>query len=631
MMITKRQFSVTIVIFVTLLLLFMGFQLGRQTMSTPELNKHIVGTAVSGKSSAFIPDFITLNESGMPEGLSRQDEWILYCGKENSEYAATVKEWSFYTRIPAAFSKELPAASSETLPDLLMIEPDFVPGQTERIAKLMDKGVDVIFLALPQFSYIQSDSSLRDLLGIHKVIQEEIKLKGIHLFKGFLLGGERIFEEDTNEDAEANQKKLQDLDLNVPWYSVRICTKTYMRGTLSDEDMSIADEKKYKNEDMPAIVWRNHYRNAEAYAVNGEYLKNRRAGMGMLQAMMYERKDFSVYPVINAQVFSVDCLPILTNENQTEVEKVYGRTVTKVQTDIILPMFITLSAKYEKKPSCFLSVKCNRDDPAQPQPDILKPYLSMIDEMDGELSLSANYRGTVSKNEELRSDLDYLTSEAPEYRITAVMSSSDKLSLLPDVLKTAGAQDIRTISTTDYNGSLPVVSYLNDTVTCQQTTSDLMRHTFTDELELLGVQTLLAYNNSYYNMSDAFYPATEEDEWQNSSREVFSNLTTYSNPFRAEDSLTVTESDARVRTYFNVQYQTARSGDVITVTSDCGSENESCHFILRTHNEKVDSVSGGKFKKIEENAYLISAEQEKMEIKLTSSLSTLVDMEGSNR
>lgn len=36
MMITKRQFSVTIVIFITLLLLFMGFQIGKEAASTPE-------------------------------------------------------------------------------------------------------------------------------------------------------------------------------------------------------------------------------------------------------------------------------------------------------------------------------------------------------------------------------------------------------------------------------------------------------------------------------------------------------------------------------------------------------------------------------------------------------------------
>ena len=627
MMISKRQFGVTMVIFLTLLLLFMGFQIGKEVTSSPNINKHIKSIAYKSKNTAATPDFVDSGNDGKPDVLSKQNEWVMYIGTENSEYAGTVKEWSYYTQNPVVLSQDLPSATSESLPDILMIEPAFAKNQSVHISELMEKGVDVVFLALPDYSYVKSDYLLQKILGMRNVYQEEITLKGMHLFKGFLLGGERIFETDSEEDEE----KLQDLDLTVPWYSVRTGTKTYLRGRLSDEDSEQALDNKLKNEDMPAIVWRSYYGKGTAFAVNGNFMTNRMAGMGFLQAMMHERTDYLVYPVINSQVLSVDSLPILTDENKEAVEEIYGRSIAKTQSDIIFPMFITLSSKNDNKTTCFLSVKYNLEDPGQPNQDIMNTYLSMISEMKGELALSANHLGNNFNIEDLQSDFEYLVSQATKYRITAVMSSAGELPVLSAALKNSAAQDIRTVSTSGHSGSIPIIGYLNDRITCQQTTSDLKRHTFTNELELLGVQTLLAYSNSYCNVADAFYPQTESDKWQNSSRDIFSNVVTYNNPFKMEDYLTITESDARIRNYFSLNYSVERSGDVITVSTDSDSVNSKCYFILRTHDEKINSVSGGKFTKIEENAYLITTERNKCEIKLSSTLSALVDMEGSNR
>lgn len=631
MMITKRQFGVTLMIFLTLFLLFMGFQIGKEAVATPDINKHISGAAQGGKSTAFIPGFAVINAKGEPEGLAPGSEWMLYIGDENSDSALTVKEWSYYTRTPVALAGELPDIATSLLPDVVIIEPDLIRDRSDKIAKLMSGGVDFIFTSLPDYEYVKSDFTLRKLLGIRRPVREEITLKGAHLFKGFLLGGERIFEEDPEENATEEKEKLQDLELTVPWYSVRAGTKTFMRGTLTDEDLQEAQENKLKNEDMPAIIWRSSYEGSLVFAVNGGYMSDRRAGMGLLQAMMHERNTYTIYPIINAHVFSVDNCPILTDENKEQVEKIYGKPITKVQTDIIMPMFITLSTKNGKVPSCFMSVKYDRSDPAQPQRDTVSKYLSMLSEMGGELAASANCRSGALSQEELADDLSFLKSEVPGYRVSAVMCSAEELSALPYALEAANAEDIRTAATSEYSPDLPIVGRLNESMTFQQTTSDLYRHTFTDELEYLGVQTLLGYSNGSCSIAKTFYPGSKKDEWQNSSREIFSNLTTYSNPFRAEDSVTVTDSDERIRTYLDLQYAYERSGDVITVTTDRGSHSGDCYFILRTHNESVTSVSGGEFKEIEEDAYLISAKRDNTVIRLSSTLSTLIDMEGSNR
>ena len=43
--------------------------------------------------------------------------------------------------------------------------------------------------------------------------QNEVTLDGIHLFEGFLLGGEVIYQAKDEEE-----EKNQDMDLKIPWY-----------------------------------------------------------------------------------------------------------------------------------------------------------------------------------------------------------------------------------------------------------------------------------------------------------------------------------------------------------------------------------------------------------------------------
>ena len=624
MMITMRQFFVTLLVFLILLLLFMGFQIGKDAAySAPRGDQISEGQESAPRS----PGFLKFPEEGNPENMPEQDNWVLFLGREDSAFAGPVREWACYTGTPVVLAQDCPTLDDSALPDLLMIEPEFVSGRSGQIAQWMEQGVDVVFLALPECGEIQADPALLEILGIHEIRQPEVQLHGIHLFQGFFLGGERIFEvEDDNDPGEK-----QDLELVLPWYSVRTGTKTFMRGILSEEDLNRALENKLENEDLPAIVWRNHFGQGEAYAVNGSYMTNRSIAIGMLQAMMYERSEYALYPVVNARLFTLANYPMLTDENREEVIGVYGRTVTKVQTDIIMPMLITLSSKYSIRPSCFMSVKYQWNDAQQPDSAVLNSCLSMLREMNGELALSLDYRGELSAEEKASFDGEFLQSEGTEYRLAAGLAACDALPEFPSVLNRAGFAGIRTVSTSDDSDEYPVIGYLNDEITCQQRTSDLTRHTFTDELELLGIQTLLAYSNGFYDMAHVFYPDRQEDEWQNISRVVFSNLTTYNNPFRMEDYVTATESDARIRTYLALEYDEVRNGDVVSVTISGASGGRTCYFILRTHDEILESMVGGSFEEIERNAYLISADQEKIELHLSSSLSDLVHMEGKVR
>ncbi len=620
MMITKRQYIVTLLIFLVLLLLFMGFQLGKSAVTASARHKELAPLSGEETGAGRPAGFLPLSEAGTRE----EEEWMLYVGREDSEFASVVREWAYYTGTAVAIGEKLPDPGEAGLPGAVMLEPDFVPGNADALASLMDRGVDVIFLALPGVDAVSGDETLRELLGIHRILREQVTLRGVHLFEGFLLGGERIFESAPGEE------ERQDLELQLPWYSVRTGTKTFLRGILSEEDLASARERKLKNEDMPAILWRSHYGEGEAYAVCGDFLKNRKIGMGMLQAITYERRPCLLYPVVNAQVFSLENFPLLANENAARMEEIYGRSAARVQADIILPMLITLSAKNELHPSCFLSPKILDSDPAVPDAEALADYRNLIAEMDGELGWREGRSGApLSDGSEAGRALARALTE--DGRITAVMADADQGDGLAGRLTEEGFGDLRTVTPAAEDQDRPLLGYFTPGITCQQLTWGLTEHSFTQELELLGVQTLLAYSNAGFDMASVFDPESEEQEWQNASRRVFSNLTTYLRPFEKLDRLTASESDARVRAYLSMDFTQTREDDCITLTLDAPGEGEPAWFLLRTHGEEVAAVRGGRAEKLETGAYLIAAEEREVEIRLASVLAATVDMEGRNR
>ena len=63
-----------------------------------------------------------------------------------------------------------------------------------------------------------------------------------------------------------------------------------------------------------------------------------------------------------------------------------------------------------------------------------------------------------------------------------------------------------------------------------------------------------------------------------------------------------------------MDYTQTRKGDSIVI--DIANWNGEAWFLLRTHSESVDHVTGGTWKEIEEGAYLITAQDAHVEIAL---------------
>ena len=64
--------------------------------------------------------------------------------------------------------------------------------------------------------------------------------------------------------------------------------------------------------------------------------------------MLYETRDYLIYPVVNAQNLIAANFPVLTEENTAQMQEIYGNTATAVNRDIIWPSFASVYEKIEE-------------------------------------------------------------------------------------------------------------------------------------------------------------------------------------------------------------------------------------------------------------------------------------------
>ena len=615
-MISWRRYFAILMIFLVTLLLFQGLQLARIHFSDIHVNKHIGMENLRAEDVRYVEPLSELKLSDSAEtGLG--PSCLLYVGSLDSPYVETLEEWAVYANKTIYHSETFYPLENGALPDLILLSPDCLAGSAETLEWYTSREVDVICLALPDVQTLYADPHLCSLLGIWKIRQSAVQLGGVHLFSGFFLGGERIYQGKGADDPR------QDLELNVPWYVTREKTKTFMCGILTGEEKRKAEEEGLKNEDMPCLIWSSHVNRGEIYCICGDYFMDRQIALGILSAADYERSPYLLYPVVNAEVFSMIDYPIAADENTEQMNAVYGRTMTRFESDIVVPQLQTLASRHDYRASCFMASKFDYDDPAKAKQDFISNYLAILNDTGGELGLNLHYTGSVELKEKVDMDASFYLAEGSEYPVHGVYVDAENLDLALELLPEHPVwKSIGTISLSQAE-DLPLLGYLTDSITVQQITSSALTHSFRQDLELLGMETALAYSNASLYMSEAFWPQSEDAEWHNSSRKAFENLGTYYHtPFAAFDRVTISESDARLREFLSYGYALAREGDVLIL--DLPESYDIASFVLRTHNEDILSISGGDFVQIEDDAFLIDPTENHVEITLYSRLAWLL-------
>lgn len=607
-MVSRRNYLTIAMMFVILLFMFQFTGVMKEQLSEYESNEYADDTTTSfQRSDAFLA-----------EQTSADACEVIYVGEAGGAEESVVKTWCSYRKRTFFCSSSL--ALLDSLQDdalqVLVVDGSKVTSE-EEVAVLRREaqmGVTVIFATLPQSSVIREYRDLRELLGIRAVIADEIPLAGMHLFSGFLLGGEEIY-----EVAEPGEEERQDMNPSVPWYTTGAGTKTYMVGTLSDETIEQTvdneiraqyagmEEEAAKNSLLPAILWRNSVDTAKIFCVNGDYLADISA-VGILDAMMGEAYDYDIYPVINAQNLVIADLPAFVSENEEEMQKRYSQSAQAVYQEIVWPSLTSIASRTGAKMTCMMTPQFTYTDEEEPDGENVTYYLKRLKEEHAEAGLSADSREGIPLSEKIKQDQTFWQTYAPSYRF---------LSLYADGVKSIGEEsalpaEIRTVALG--LGASEAVGYLNENVTLQPSTSSGIRHTFLDDFKVKCMETALGYSNITPDLYSVTYPEGDEDSWEKMSKKIAANLGTYWKAYEAFDATTLTESDVRIRRFLALDYKQQRTDNVIILSLE--HREDAAWFLLRLHGEEVTEVAGGSFEEVEDGIYLILAEEDEVSVEV---------------
>lgn len=599
-MVSRRKFfSIAIMMFV-LLFLFQFSMVLRDRQNTYDVNSNLAPKQNDGKN-------VWKNEELDPASVGTTDRgYVLFVGDSSSDMAEAVSRWCTYAKwdISKCSSMEKFKENDKNLPGMLILESEkyALDDNLKKIEELEQKGVIIVFGCLEDPKNIEKNQELQDFLGIYKIVSKKTELTGAKLFEGLLLGGEVIYE--TPEDKDKRDR--QDLQLNVPWYQVGSGTKTYMVGLLDQSKQ----KETVENEGLPTLIWRNGIRNGSIFCVVGDYMKDSTA-LGLLDGMVAEASSYYIYPVVNAQNLSMINFPVFADENNEQMMELYSQSITGMARDIMWPSLISIVEKGGLKMTCFMQPQTNYEDGIEPTSRDLVFYLKQMKEQNAEAGLSLQYKNAESLRDKLNQDAEFFRKADSSYKYGAAYTEEKDLDTVKALMNTELMKNVSTL-VCEYTEDEPVISYCTDSVTLQSVTSDGMNYTYSDDIRMRSIQSSLGYTNVMLNMQKIFWPERKKDRWQIMQKRFSSNLLTYWKNFTGFDSTTLSESNTRTRTFLNLDFSETRTDDEITLkTSESGS-----WFILRTHGEEIEEIEGGTQKKLEDNVYLIQAQDTTVKIQV---------------
>lgn len=516
-----------------------------------------------------------------------------------------VTYWCTYTKrgLQEYESFEDYVIPDENLPEVVIIDGRYIDVDRDLpvMRELTQKGVHLIFAKMPHITTMTASPEFCEFLGIRSVRNREVLVEGVHLFDGFLLGGERIYATDMNDTVE------QDLEMVVHWYMLDGGTKTYIMGML--------DEDEYKNENMPAILWRKSAGNARIFCVNANYMTNM-YGIGFLSAMMAETDSYEIYPIVNAQCMTVAEFSGFAEDNSEELESLYSCTQPALYESVIWPSLIAITEKTGARISLMVTPQLDYSDDKEPQGEILPRYMTLVKEQYGEMGVSMGRVSDTSMEGKLSRDYAYYVENAEDYSFIS-MYTDDLKEVMAGPWKRYFPQ-LRTVVTAPDDDE-PIVDYLDRTMVMQRGTAYAKDHTYAANLSIMGYETALGYSNVVLDLKDVSYPEDEEDYWENLSRELSQNLTTYWQDYEAFAQTTLTESDARVRKFLTLDYRTERMNESIFL--HINEFEDSAWFLFKLNEGVPGQIQGASLQDMGGGYYLLEATETEVMIEVKSSVS----------
>lgn len=616
-MVSRRNYAAITAVMVIIFFLFQFLNMAKDHWNDYSENQYAVDVnELSGADNVYVaPDSDELDQQSTGLIPWEKKKCVVCIGSnESNTMGEMIGNWALYMKRKISYYESISAyenaisKKTQDTPQFVLVDPDFINwDDTKQIRSLqtcVENGISVIFGKLPDASIIGSHKLLRRLLGIDEIVQESVTGNGIHLYSGFLLGGEVIYKA-YNEKEEKNQ----DMELTFPWYHLTSGTKIYMKGMLEDPTVNI--------QEYPPLIWRKNFTTASVFAVIGDYMIDA-TGLGMLTAMLSEMQSYTIYPVVNAQNFIAANYPAAANENSSILRQMYSQTMRGFLRDVVWPAFSSINIKTSFSFSSMMTIQFDYTDTAKPNSEDIQYYMEAVNEEEGEMGYSAYNVSNTSISEMISEDADFWNKTLPDYQFASLYYGDYSQKAVQGILDNSFMQRVRTVIG-NVDTTSDVVGYVNNQVTRQNTLIDGYEHTFRQDLRIRSVETALGYTSILADVSKAAYPQSDEDGWEKLSEKLMANTITYWKPFSAFSGTTVSQCDSRIRRFLSLNYEEVANESNNKILIHASEGDETAWFVLKTNGEVISDVAGGTYEKIEDNVWLIGMEESSILITLKPS------------
>ena len=616
-MVSRRNYAAITAVMVIIFFLFQFLNMAKDHWNDYSENQYAVDVnELSGADNVYVAsdsDELDQQSTGLIPWTKKK---CVVCigSNESNTMGEMIGNWALYMKRKISYYESISAyenaisKKTQDTPQFVLVDPDFINwDDTKQIRSLqtcVENGISVIFGKLPDASIIGSHKLLRRLLGIDEIVQESVTGNGIHLYSGFLLGGEVIYKA-YNEEEEKNQ----DMELTFPWYHLTSGTKIYMKGMLEDPTVNI--------QEYPPLIWRKNFTTASVFAVIGDYMTDA-TGLGMLTAMLSEMQSYTIYPVVNAQNFIAANYPAAANENSSILRQMYSQTMRGFLRDVVWPAFSSINIKTSFSLSSMMTIQFDYMDTAKPNSEDIQYYMEAVNEEEGEMGYSAYNVSNTSISEMISEDADFWNKTLPDYQFASLYYGDYSQKAVQGILDNSFMQRVRTVIG-NVDTTSDVVGYVNNQVTRQNTLIDGYEHTFRQDLRIRSVETALGYTSILADVSKAAYPQSDEDGWEKLSEKLMANTITYWKPFSAFSGTTVSQCDSRIRRFLSLNYEEVANESNNKILIHASEGDETAWFVLKTNGEVISDVAGGTYEKIEDNVWLIGMEESSILITLKPS------------
>lgn len=616
-MVSRRNYAAITAVMVIIFFLFQFLNMAKDHWNDYSENQYAVDVnELSGADNVYVAsdsDELDQQSTGL---IPWEKKKCVVCigSNESNTMGEMIGNWALYMKRKISYYESISAyenaisKKTQDTPQFVLVDPDFINwDDTKQIRSLqtcVENGISVIFGKLPDASIIGSHKLLRRLLGIDEIVQESVTGNGIHLYSGFLLGGEVIYKA-YNEKEEKNQ----DMELTFPWYHLTSGTKIYMKGMLEDPTVNI--------QEYPPLIWRKNFTTASVFAVIGDYMIDA-TGLGMLTAMLSEMQSYTIYPVVNAQNFIAANYPAAANENSSILRQMYSQTMRGFLRDVVWPAFSSINIKTSFSLSSMITIQFDYTDTAKPNSEDIQYYMEAVNEEEGEMGYSAYNVSNTSISEMISEDADFWNKTLPDYQFASLYYGDYSQKAVQGILDNSFMQRVRTVIG-NVDTTSDVVGYVNNQVTRQNTLIDGYEHTFRQDLRIRSVETALGYTSILADVSKAAYPQSDEDGWEKLSEKLMANTITYWKPFSAFSGTTVSQCDSRIRRFLSLNYEEVANESNNKILIHASEGDETAWFVLKTNGEVISDVAGGTYEKIEDNVWLIGMEESSILITLKPS------------